>query len=267
MSEPLPPELSRFVVGERNAPVTGPAAQAAVRAKLAATLGIATVAGGAATASAASSAGTTAGAGTAAVAAGGAVKSALALKLIAVALTIGASAAVTTVVVTRQRAQPAPVRREKSVVGTREAAQPRASAIRVEPIEPAPAPDAPAPTPVAEPPRKHMKHVVPSPVAPTPPVEAAPAEPATRSQSQLLADATRSLSLGDAARALELIDEDTRMHAAGPLVEEREALRISALSALGRTAEAKDVARQLIATYPHSIHRRLAERVLAEETP
>jgi hypothetical protein len=113
--------------------------------------------------------------------------------------------------------------------------------------------------------RQRTKHAGPTP--PPPPARSTEAPPPSRTQAQLLADASRSLSLGDAAHALELIDEDARIRSDGALVEEREALRISALLALGRAADARDVARRLLAAYPHSIHRRLAERVLAKETP
>ncbi len=114
----------------------------------------------------------------------------------------------------------------------------------------------------AEPP-----HATPVEASPAPPLQAPVAAPAPRSQAQYLADASRALSLGDAAHALELIDEDTRVHPSGALVEERDALRINALSTLGRDAEAREAARRLLATHPNSIHRRLAERVLAKETP
>lgn len=99
------------------------------------------------------------------------------------------------------------------------------------------------------------------------PVEAPPAAAPPRSQAQFLADASRALSLGDASHALQLIDEDTRIHPGGALVEERDALRINALTTLGRDAEARVAARRLLAAYPNSIHRRLAERVLAKEKP
>jgi hypothetical protein len=239
--------------------VTTRAAQLAVRAKLGATLGIATVTAGT-TAATAATTGTAATAGTTtATAAAGTVataKSALAIKLAAVALTVGAGTAVTTVAVTRDREAARPAVSERAKPNPPAATS--RSAIRVEPIE------VPAPEPVIEepprepPPRTPIKRV-------EPPASVAVTSPA--SQSQLLADASRSLSQGNAARALELIEDDTRAHATGPLAEEREALRISTLVALERIADAQAAARELLATYPSSIHRRLAEQVLAKETP
>jgi hypothetical protein len=265
MSDRLPEELQHLVGAERDAPVTSAAAQAAVRAKLGRTLGITGVAA-VSVAGAKAATAATANVTVASAAAGGVVvKSALAIKLIAVVVSVGAVA--TTVAVTRDREPTAPapiVERAPRATATHEPAIQRNPTIRVEPIEEAtppprvvePPPTEAAPRATTDPPPRRTK---PEP----PPIEAPP----PRSQSQLLADASRSLSVGDAAHALELIDEDSRAHGAGPLVEERDALRISALSALGRTAEAQEAARRLLATYPHSIHRPLAERVLAKETP
>ncbi|HEY5944447.1 MAG TPA: hypothetical protein VIV40_03105 [Kofleriaceae bacterium] len=296
MIEPLPPELQHFVAAETAAPVTSDAAQAHVRAKLATTLGIATTVAGTAAATSASAAGTaSAGTGSGAAAAttsvagtavagtataGAAVKGALAIKLLAVVLGVGAGAVVTTVAVTRDR-EPAPAIVERAQPSGAKPAQPATgigvSRLRVEPIEDVPAKEAAAvePAPIPEAPRR--KHERPAPpaaaaesattVEPAPAAVEPPVVPPARSQSQLLADASRALSLGDAAHALELIDEDTRVHEGGALVEEREALRISALAATGRTQEAREAARHLLATYPHSIHRRLAERVLGKEIP
>jgi hypothetical protein len=279
MSEPLPPELALLVAAETHAPVTTRAAQAGVRARLGATLGIAAVATTTATTSTAAAATTTAATTTTVATATTAtavatVKTAVVLKLVGVALAVGTVA--TTVAVTYERSEPAPVTRsEPAPVVRRErvapSPAPREPALVVEPIVEEPVDIAPAP-PVPPPPPPPSSTTRPR-AKPAPPAPAesaqdsAPAQPPPPSQSQLLADASRSLSLGDAARALELIDEDARVRSDGPLVEERDALRVSALSALGRTAEAQEAARRLLATYPHSIHRRLAERVLAKETP
>jgi hypothetical protein len=267
MSEPLPPELEHFVHAEASAPVTTRDAQRAVRAKLGATLGIATVAAGTAvtgiatgTAATGTAATGTATAGVASAAAGTvAVKSALAIKLAAVVLTVGAGTVATTVVVTRDREAPRPVVMSERAKPNAAVATPR-SAIRVEPIEDPVVPPVIVEEPQLEPPRPRTPAKRVEPPAPA-------AEPARPSQSQLLADASRSLSQGNAARALELIEDDTRANATGPLAEEREALRISTLVALDRIADAQAAARNLLATYPSSIHRRLAEQVLAKETP
>jgi hypothetical protein len=267
MIEPLPEELQHLVAAETSAPVISDQARAAVRAKLGATLGIGGAAVAVSTAQVASAKAATAVTTKASVAAatgGVAVKSAIAIKLIVVVVSVGAVA--TTVAVTRDREPTAPVveRAPRTTTANAPAKQP---ALRVEPIvepivEPVEQPAIPPPQPTP-PPRRIKQQATEPPPAEAPPTEA----PAPPSQSQLLADASRSLSLGDAAHALELLDEDSKLHSGGPLVEERDALRISALSSLGRTTEARAAARHLLATYPHSIHRPLAERVLAKETP
>jgi hypothetical protein len=254
MIEPPPSSLEQLIASETRAPVTSHAAQAAVRAKLDKTLGIAA----ATTTTIATAKVASANAATAATAGGVAVKTAVALKVVGVVLAVGTVA--TTVVVTREPAHRAPAPIVERTPRPAPVPQP---SLRVEPIDDAPTEDVtPEPIvapPASEPPRKRAK------LAASPPLQRV--EAPARSQSQLLADASRALSLGDAAHALELLDEDTQLHREGPLGEERDALRISALAALGRTSEARDVARRLLATYPNSIHRRLAERVLAKETP
>jgi hypothetical protein len=268
MIDQLPPELERFVDAEVSAPAADDAAKRAIRAKLGATLGIATVAA-AATVAVGSSTAATAATGTAGGAATGlagatagataAVKGALAVKLIAVALGVG-TGTVATIAVTRDREPQRPAVVERAKRAPAAPAPAPSPSLRVEPIEDVPpiVPEISEPT-IAEPPRRATtKRTEPAPVA-------APAPSPT--QSQLLADASRSLSQGNSARALELIDQDTRAHADGPLAEEREALRISALVALDRITDAQAAARRLLTSYPNSIHRRLAEQVLAEETP
>ena len=270
MIEPLPPALRELVASETGAPVTTAAAQRAVRAKLGITLGIANAAAATAITTSASSAtaattaaGTAAGGTTIAVAA---VKSALAIKLITAVVLIGTGAAITTVAVTRDREPAHHASATRAEPARPTPAPPPAAEIPVEPIAGV-APAADEPSPVAEPARKRIKQVAPA-ARVEPPVERAPAEPGSaRSQSQLLADASRSLAVGEAARALELIDEDARAHPSGPLVEEREALRISVLAALGKADEARAAARRLLEQFPHTIHKRLAERTLAQETP
>jgi hypothetical protein len=103
------------------------------------------------------------------------------------------------------------------------------------------------------------------------PVSTSPAQNTTRpptrvvrSQVELLRDATRFLSQ-DPHRALRLLAEDARDHPDGSLAEEREALRLQALLALGRTTEAREAARSFRMTYPHTIHQTLVARALAEE--
>jgi hypothetical protein len=100
-----------------------------------------------------------------------------------------------------------------------------------------------------------------------PSVARKPARVAQRTQVALLAEATRALSDGDALRVLALVDEDLRAHRDAPLAEEREALRISALLALHRTSDARAVATRFLSRFPHTSHRALVERAIAQETP
>jgi hypothetical protein len=58
-------------------------------------------------------------------------------------------------------------------------------------------------------------------------------------ETQLIADAQSALSLGDAARALALIEKHRRSYPHGELLPEREAARVLSLCALQREAEAR----------------------------
>ena len=68
----------------------------------------------------------------------------------------------------------------------------------------------------------------------------------------------------DPAESLRLLDLDQRLHARGGLVEERDALRVQSLTALGRRDEARELAARFIERYPHSVHRKTIERVIVE---
>lgn len=119
----------------------------------------------------------------------------------------------------------------------------------------------------SEPPRIDIERDVAPPSMPAiPGARRAPALPRGRSQVELLAEATRALTDGDATRVLALVDEDLRAHRNAPLAEEREALRLSALLALQRTTEARAAAQRFVARYPRTSHHRLVERALAEES-
>lgn len=85
------------------------------------------------------------------------------------------------------------------------------------------------------------------------------------SQASLLAKASGVLTDGDASGALELLEEDARLHRGGGLAEERAALRIEVLVALGRLADARAEARAFSTRYPNSVHRYLIERTLREQ--
>ena len=76
----------------------------------------------------------------------------------------------------------------------------------------------------------------------------------------MLGEAWRALAT-DPTRALALVETAP---AAGVLAEEREALRILALAALARGAEARTAADQFLARYPTSFHRARIERATQE---
>jgi hypothetical protein len=84
------------------------------------------------------------------------------------------------------------------------------------------------------------------------------------SQAELLAKAWQSLAKGDAAATLGIVDEDLRLHPAGPLTEERDAIRIKALAAAGRMDEARELARTFLAQFPASVHRKAARQLVGE---
>ena len=98
---------------------------------------------------------------------------------------------------------------------------------------------APAPSPGAV--------EVPSPLS-------SPAETA-HAELRLLRQARVAVARGDFAAALPPIAEHTRRFKNGRLAEEREALRVKALSGLGRTEEARRAAAAFRARFPRSVLR------------
>lgn len=125
------------------------------------------------------------------------------------------------------------------------------------PDVPPPPDTSPAPSPPSQPAAPSV-----SPVAEA--VAAAPPAPAP--ESSLLAQAWSALSRRDAAHALVLVRDGERAYPGGPLTEEREAIRISALSQLHRRDESRAAAARFLSNYPHSIHRPLVQRAI-EEAP
>jgi hypothetical protein len=94
------------------------------------------------------------------------------------------------------------------------------------------------------------------PPADSPPVARSPVPSASSSLSLergVLDDARAALSSGDAARALRLSDEHLRRFPKAQLGEEREALAIQSLVALGRYDDARARATRFRATTPHSV--------------
>ncbi|HEY4054964.1 MAG TPA: hypothetical protein VGM39_00100 [Kofleriaceae bacterium] len=241
----LPPNLADLFAAERSAPSPGDDAQRAVRARLGVTLGIAT----AATASSGSATAATAKLTT--------------LKIVTVVVgLIGIGAIVryaTSSSVSPPRA--ALVERAEPIVVEEQRVD-----LRVEPptVETTPRSEAPQPAVAPVTVHKRSQRVVAVPAAATPPAPppAPSTTPAAPTQVALLHDATTALP-SDPARTLELVDEDARAHATGPLAEEREALRIHALVALGRTSDARTAAQQLLTRFPTTVHRALAERTLS----
>jgi hypothetical protein len=123
---------------------------------------------------------------------------------------------------------------------------------------PAPTETAPAPEPSPEP---TITATAPESAAPAATPELAPAAKPAPSQTELLAKAWQSLGTAPGT-SLELVDQDQRLHPNGALAEERDALRIQAFAALNRTAEARKLAAQFLASYPQSVHRKKIQAVL-----
>ncbi len=71
---------------------------------------------------------------------------------------------------------------------------------------------------------------------------------------RLLSDAQTAIRGGDAARSLRLLDEHARRYPEGALGEERDAMRIAALCALGRDAEARRATDRFLRASPRSPH-------------
>ena len=91
---------------------------------------------------------------------------------------------------------------------------------------------------------------------PTVPAAVTPAHVAgdVAAEVRLLGEAHTAMRGGDAARALVLLDEHARRYPKGALGEERDAARISALCALGRTSEARDATERFLRAAPLSPH-------------
>ena len=76
--------------------------------------------------------------------------------------------------------------------------------------------------------------------------------PDAREESQVIGSARSVLRSGDAARALQLLELAERRYPQGVLNQEREALRVEALTRLGRIAEARERAKAFLRAYPTS---------------
>lgn len=96
------------------------------------------------------------------------------------------------------------------------------------------------------------------------PAEAAAGAPesATLRETRRLADARATWKSGDARAALTALDAIERDFPRGVLVQERDALRIQALAALGEGARAQALARRFLEQHPQSPHAAAVRRVL-----
>lgn len=116
----------------------------------------------------------------------------------------------------------------------------------------APAPPAPKSAEPSEP----VRVSPPKPVSSSAPSTAAarPSPEETYAQElALLQRARASLAKGDATAALVAIAEHQRRFSAGRLREEREALRVKALTSLGRSDEARRAAERFKTEFPRSV--------------
>lgn len=91
------------------------------------------------------------------------------------------------------------------------------------------------------------------PGTPATPVPAAPTSDVA-AEVRLIGEAHKAIRGGDAERALLLLEEHARRFPKGALGEERDAARIAALCALGRTAEARDATDRFLRALPLSPH-------------
>jgi hypothetical protein len=130
-----------------------------------------------------------------------------------------------------------------------------------------PASEMPALAPPA--PTEHIdEHAVAPQQEPAPPhvpePEVSQPEPlAAPSQADLLARAWQALARHDPQTTLSLLDDDQRRHPHGALAEERDAMRVQALAAVGKRDEARARADAFFARYPQSVHRAAVEKAVA----
>ena len=90
----------------------------------------------------------------------------------------------------------------------------------------------------------------------------APAASAANGERQLIDAARTEFSRGYPADCLIALDRHRDRYPAGALREEREALAVRALAALGRTAEAQTRGARFLATYPQSLMRVAVEAAM-----
>jgi TolA-binding protein len=189
----------------------------------------------------------------------------LATKILTIGIT--ASALATGAVMLEQHPSPrealvsssAPIAREPGASG------PSMGASTKEASEVPTAPPVEAP-PAAPPPNASEN---PGTAAPTVQASARPAAAPSASSDDLsegvsvLELARSAIAEGDTARALRIVNEYERQFPKGDLREEAETIRIEALIARGRDAEALDAASTFLATSPNSPHARHVRAMVA----
>lgn len=266
--EPLPPELRDLVDADHESDVASASERAAIRRRLLVSIGIAGAGGlGGAGGAAAASGGGGAGAAGVGGASGAIATGITASKIVTATVVAGALAGGTTLAVREMREPPARLS-AKAPTTSNERITPDAPPIATPPpIAPAlVAPEPAAPAPAARTLEQEARARIPRvPVGPplSPRTEPAPALP--RSEVELVSDMSRALAGGDAARALSLVVDHEKAYPNGTLVEERDALRIDALLAAGRTRDAHERASRFRARYPGSLHTARLDRALASQ--
>jgi len=129
----------------------------------------------------------------------------------------------------------------------------------------------PATNPAAQPQAPAASEAIVDPAVPRPrarrpkpsPIEQ-PGSPGSADELELLRRAQHALA-DDAQGALRFVQEHERAHPDGVLEQERELLAIAALLALHDQPSALHRAQQFRRTFPHSIHLRRLERMLAQQ--
>jgi len=237
----LGPEAKALLDLARGADDPSGADRARVRSAVAARVAIGAAAGAAVTAATTTS---VAGAGAAA----GAVAAPLGLGM-KILFAIGAAAAVGMGAVTYVDSKPPAPRPSATASQVAPRDPPRAALPSATSAQP---PRAPAPSPSQEPEPAPSVSAT-ARVSPSAPA-AAPSSsvPSVTREVELLAEAQSAINAGDGARALVLLDEHARRFPSGAMSQEREAARVFALCALGRTGEARAAAERFLSAFPTS---------------
>lgn len=286
---PLPAELRELVDADHECDVASSTERAAIRRRLLISIGVAGAGGlggaGGAAAATGGGAGAAGAAGLGGASSAGAIATGItAGKFITTTVVVAALAGGTTVAVHELREPPrraavAHVSAERPSTGGRDTMPDPIGPARVAPtFEVTPSAFPPAdvlPPDIVEPigapttpraPRTTVRATSAPPAIASPahvptPSEERTAEPG--SEAALIGALSRALAAGDATGALELVADHERLYASGALVEERDALRIDALLAAGRTRDAHERASRFRARYPGSLHTARLDRALA----